>query len=417
MRDRNSLLEKPTSGSSRPGLWVVSEVYYPEETSTGYYMTAIAEGLAGKFDVKVLCGQPNYSQRGTRAPSREIHNETEIFRAAGTTLDKNVVIFRLVNMMTLGLSVLWKGLRRFRRGDRILVVTTPPLMPFIVAIASLTKGASYTLLIHDSFPESAIAVGILDGGGVAAKVIDMLNRWLYKNAARLIVVGRDMKELVERKTTGLRPNVSIIPNWAEIDDVRPTPRSENHLLKELGISDKLVILHAGNIGRPTDVETLIEALTLMKGDKRFHFVFIGSGAKGPLLESAIKQNGLDMITMLPPRPRSQQLEFLNACDVGLVSLVKNMWGAAMPSKTYNIMAAGKPILALTDDGTELAKVIEEERIGWHIPSGDPDRLVRVLNDVYNSRDTLAEMGNRSRAAAEQKYSVQNAIDHYSEVLG
>jgi hypothetical protein len=69
-------------------------------------------------------------------------------------------------------------------------------MPFIVAIASLTKGASYTLLIHDSFPESAIAVGILDRGGVAAKVIDMLNRWLYKNAARLIVVGRDMKQLV-----------------------------------------------------------------------------------------------------------------------------------------------------------------------------------------------------------------------------
>lgn len=416
MRDRHSSLEKETSGSIRPRLWVVSEVYYPEETSTGYYMTAIAEGLAGKFDVKVLCGQPNYSARGTRAPFKEIHNSTEIFRAAGTTLDKNVIVFRLVNMFTLGLSVLWNGLRRFRRGDRVLVVTTPPVMPFIVSLASLIKGASYTLLIHDSFPESAIAVGIMKKDGFAVKLIDWLNRLLYKHAARMIVVGRDMKELVERKSAGLHANVMVIPNWAEIEDVQPRPRAENQLLTELERADKLVILHAGNIGRPTEIETLIEAATQMKDDDRFHFVFIGSGAKGPVLESAIVDRELDMITLLPPRPRSEQIEFLNACDIGFVSLVKDMWGAAMPSKTYNIMAAGKPILALTDEGSELAAVIDEEKIGWHIPPGDPNRLIDVLNDLYNSRDRLAEMGRRSRFAAEQKYSMRSAIDSYSEAL-
>src|SRR5215203_3368903 len=72
-------------------LWVVTELYYPEETSTGYYLTGIAEGLAHDFDVKVLCGQPNYSARGIVAPAHEIHNEVEIFRASGTTLDKNVI--------------------------------------------------------------------------------------------------------------------------------------------------------------------------------------------------------------------------------------------------------------------------------------------------------------------------------------
>src|SRR5215217_3504826 len=122
-------------GKSR--LWVVTELYYPEETSTGYYLTRIAEGLSEDFDVKALCGQPTYSARGTIAPKHEIHNGVEIFRVSGTTLDKDVILFRLLNMLTLGLSVFFHALQNFRQGDKVLVVTTPPSMPFVVALAAL----------------------------------------------------------------------------------------------------------------------------------------------------------------------------------------------------------------------------------------------------------------------------------------
>ena len=101
--------------NSRKRLWVVSELYYPEETSTGYYLTKIAEGLTGSFEVKVLCGQPNYFKRGVRAPSRETHKDVDIYRCAGTTLDKNVIAFRLVNMLTLGMSVFFKALFNFKK--------------------------------------------------------------------------------------------------------------------------------------------------------------------------------------------------------------------------------------------------------------------------------------------------------------
>ena len=377
-------------------LWIISEVYYPESTSTGYYLTAIAEGLAGRFDVKVLCGQPNYFNQGVRAPKTELHNGADIFRATGTTLDKNIILFKLVNMLTLGISMFINGLRRFSRHDRVLVVTTPPIMPFLIAAASLVRGASYTLLIHDSYPETLIAVGKLKHASFAARLMDLGNRWLYKNAARIVVVGRDMKTLVENKARGLDVPVEIIPNWAEVDLVQPRPRSENGLIRELGIQDKLVILHAGNIGYPTDVETLIECLADLSDDARFHFVFVGSGVKEPLLESAITDLGLKNLSLLKPRPRTEQIEFLNACDIGLVSLVNGMYGAAMPSKTYNIMAAGKPVLALTDPGSELALLIDEEKIGWHLPAGDTENLKATLNEIYDSRDDLHEIGTRAR---------------------
>ena len=177
-------MQKEALKQEKPRLWVVSELYYPEETSTGYYLTTIAEGLADKFDVKVICGQPTYSRRGIRAPKREIHNGIEIFRAAGAGLDKNVVAFRLINMLTLGLSVLLHGLRRFLRGDRVLVVTNPPSMPFIVAIASMIRGASYVLLIHDSYPEVLVAVKKFRSGSAAVRAIAFLNRWLRRRMLR-----------------------------------------------------------------------------------------------------------------------------------------------------------------------------------------------------------------------------------------
>lgn len=409
-------MQNEEAKSQKPRLWVVSEVYYPEETSTGYYLTAIAEGLADKFDVKVICGQPNYSRRGIHAPKREIHNGTQIFRATGADLNKNVIIFRLINMLTLGLSVLFHGLRRFRRGDRLLVVSTPPTMPFIVAIAALIRGASYVLLIHDSYPEVLVAVKKMRNDSIAVRTLDFFNRWLFKHARKIIVVGRDMAELITRKATGLDVPVTTIPNWAEIDDVVPRSRAKSPLINELGIGDKLVVLHAGNIGYPTDVESVIECFNLLNGDRRFHFVFVGSGVKRRMLEEVAELGRFDRLTLLESRPRSEQIEFLNACDIGLISLVDGMLGAAMPSKTYNLMAAGKPLLAITHPDSELARLIDEEGIGWHLKPEDPQLLKAALEEIYKQRESLAEIGGRARLAAEAKYSLKAALERYATEL-
>lgn len=399
-----------------PRLWVISELYYPEETSTGYYLTRIAEGLTDKFDVKVICGQPTYSMRGHRAPSHEIHNNVEIFRAAGTTLDKNVIPFRLLNMATLGLSTFVKALRQFRQGDRVLVVTTPPSTPFIVALASLARGSAYSLLIHDNYPEILVAVGKTRRNSFLSRSIDFFNRWLYKHAAKIIVVGRDMKELVETKTHGLDVPITVIPNWAELETVQPRPRGENELLRELEIEDKFVLLYAGNMGHPNDLETIVTAAEQLKENSDIHFLFLGAGAKRGWLESEVERLGLANVTLLHPRPRSEQPVFLNACDVALVSLVGEMWGVSMPSRTYNALAAGKPILALTEPGSEVERVIDDDNVGWSTRPGDPDALIGLIKEIAKNRMALAEMGKRSRSAAVDRYSLSNAIARYSDTL-
>lgn len=409
-------IEKNAISDNLRRLWVVTELYYPEETSTGYYLTKIAEGLASDFDVKVLCGQPNYSARGVFFPKREIHKRVEIFRAFGTTLDKNIIVFRLINMLTLGIGIFIKALFNFRKGDQILVVTTPPSLPFITALAAFLRRAEYVLLIHDNYPEILIAVGKTSENSPIVKILDFLNHKLYKNAKKIIVVGRDMRELVKRKIENIKVPIEFISNWAELEQVEPAERDKNILLKELALLDKFVFLFAGNMGYPNDLESIVECAEKLKDENTHHFIFLGAGVKKKWLVKQVKERKLSNITVLEPRPRNEQNIFLNACDVALVSLVKKMRGVSMPSRTYNILAVGKPILALADKDSELAKVVEEDEVGWVVPPNAPDKLLKQIKDLTIKTKELRQMGIKARKSALKKYSLSSAIEKYRKAL-
>src|SRR5204862_6472621 len=141
--------------------------------------------------------------------------------------------------------------------------------------AALRCGASYARLVRDSYPEMLVATGAIKSSSLLATVIDFFNRWVYKYASKMIVMGRDMNEVFQRKTAGLDIPIVTIPNWADLESIKPTSRMENPLLKELGISDKFVLLYAGNIGHPTDVETIVRSATKLRERNDIHFLFIG----------------------------------------------------------------------------------------------------------------------------------------------
>ena len=400
-------------------LWVVTELYYPEDNQTGYYLTRIAEGLAEDFDVKVICGQPNYAARGTRAPKRETHRGVEIFRVWGTTLDKNVLAFRLLNMLTLGVSMFLASLRKIAKGEDALVVSAPPSLPFGTAVAAKIRRAEYSLIIQDKYPEILTAVGKSKPDSFFIRLLNNLNRRLYNSAKKIIVVGRDMKKLVGGQMNDNQANnskIAVIQNWASLEEVEPLPRNTNPLLAELNLSDKFVFLYAGNMGHPQDLESIVECAEKLRNDARFHFLFIGSGVKRKWLEREVSEKHLSNVTVIAPRPRSEQKIFLNACDVGLVPLVNRMYGVAMPSRTYNFLAAGKPILALTDELSEVAMVIEDDQVGWFVPPHQPGELLAKIHQVYDERNNLLEMGNRARRAALEKYSAEVAIEKFKQLL-
>lgn len=400
-------------------LWIITELYYPENNQTGYYMTQIGEGLTEVFDVKIICGQPNYAFRGTIAPKHEIHKDVEIFRVRGTTLDKNILLFRLVNMITHGCSVFFTALLKIKKNDEVLTVSAPPSLPFLAALAAKIKGVEYSVIIQDKYPEILIAVKKAKTDGLFIRVFNRINRWLYRNARKIIVVGRDMKDVVERQMdykTNRNQNLVVIPNWAALEEIEPQPKMENELLKKLGIADKFIFLYAGNMGHPQDVESIIECAGKLKDHDQIRFIFIGGGVKRKWVESQIEKQRLENVFLLDPQPREEQTNFLNACDVGFVSLVNRMYGVAMPSRTYNFLAAGKPILALTEKNSEVERIILEENVGWTVEPQNPELLLKAILEIYRQRKNLDEMSDTARRAAVLKCNAGKSIKKYREVL-
>ena len=378
-------------------------------------MGKIAEGLATRWPVTVLCGYPPDS-RVNKAPAVENRNGVVVRRSLGTKFDKNRVWLRTLNLVTISFSIFIKAMRTVHRGDKVLVVTNPPALPFFASIVCSLRQAKCYLLIHDLYPEVMTAAGLLAPEGLTASLLNRLNGWLYSRMEKIIVLGRDVKKVVAVRHHSIGSRIVIIPNWSDVDEIVPMKRTENEFLAHLGIIDKFVILYAGNMGRTHGIENLLAAARTLQERDDVHFLFAGDGAKRQWLEESVKTFGLNNVTILPLQPRRKLCALLNACDVAIVSFIPGMAGVSVPSRMYTIMAAGKPIIAVADEDSELALVVREEGIGWIVPPDQPDSLAAVIQQIESKAKVVGEMGKRARGAAEKKYPFKKILESYQNLF-
>jgi colanic acid biosynthesis glycosyl transferase WcaI len=257
------------------------------------------------------------------------------------------------------------------------------------------------------------ACGLTSHNALSYRVLLKINQIVLRRAKYIFCIGRDMADhLTAARGLGTSDGIQVIPLWSDCGEILPTPRDTNPLLLDLGLTcKKLVVLYAGNMGRPHGIETLAAAIKELEADDEIHFIFMGSGSKRKILDEMVKQ-GARNLTVLPPRPRSAQREFLNACDVAILSLVPGMLGLAVPSRTYNLMAAGKPIIALVSTPSEVAQVVREEEIGWVVEPGQVKDAVGAILEAKAGPGLLLQMSARARRAAESRYSPANSLKQF-----
>jgi len=394
--------------------WIITELYYPEETSTGHFLTQISEGVAVGSEVSVICSQPTYSQRGVKAAKFETHNGVQIYRCWGGRLNKDFLPFRIINFLTISFSLFIKCLFYFKRGDKVVVVTNPPLLPLLVTLASKIKGCKTVLLVHDVYPEVLVTAGMLKSGSLIFRFVHEISKRIYVGVEAIVVIGRDMREIALRKCHDSN-KIHVITNWADLDTVSPLLRSQNKLLETLGLQQAFVVQYCGNMGRTHGLEYLVECASLIE-DKQVEFMFMGGGARKAWLIKEINNRELTNTSVLPRCSRELLSESLNACDLAVISFMPGMSGISVPSRMYNIMAAGKPILAIADADSELATVVQEENIGWVVAPGDIDSLISVINEAKSDINRLNEMGERARSAVKKKYTLGRVINSYRDLL-
>lgn len=376
-------------GSDIQRLWIVTELFPPDETSTSYIMGEIANAMVQKYKVGVICGPEIYDRRKKLDTDNKfkLHDSIDIYRAEGTDLDKNTVWGKAISFVLMSKRLISLVKQHVRKGDKVLMVTNPaPMVPLMSRLKNKV-GFELNILVHDVFPENMRPAGLkLPMYSLVKHIFDKA----YSKADQLIALGRDMAYVLGQKVnnilkTGDRPRITIIENWADVDNIQPQPFPEG----------KIILEYAGNIGR---VQGLDKVMDRLPDDIEFHLY--GTGA----MEETLKARKQKNLFFHGPYLRSQQNTVLAACDIAVVTLEDGMYGLGVPSKTYNILASGRPVLFLGPENSEIDLLVREKVVGY---CGWPKNW---------DKEVLEEMGARARKVAVEEYSEATILNKFLNAI-
>ncbi len=388
----------------------ITEYFAPAQTTTGFYLTKIIEKAASFCDnnIEVCCA--TVSEVGDSEKYK-----FKITRYDFDWLDKNKLFQRLIKFFLMTLRFSWFAFRHIKQDSVVFMVTNPPPVLLFLGLLRKFRRFKYILLIYDVFPENLIAAKLSTKRSLMYRLALKCFNWAYRAADQLIGIGRDNAEVIAQKV-GSNNNISVITNWADTEAVYPIRKSDNPIIKKYNLENKTVFLFAGNLGRLQGIEMLLEAALNVK-DKNFQLVFIGSGVLRDKIQKYIALNPNGNVLWAGEFSISEQLTFLNACDVGVVSLDNEMYGLGVPSKSYYYMAAGKPILFVGDKRSEIARVIQEEDIGWIVEPGDVLLLAQTIDDICLSlKKYIADKGDRARDTVVRRFSQKIVLEQYSKLF-
>jgi colanic acid biosynthesis glycosyl transferase WcaI len=267
--------------------------------------------------------------------------------------------------------------------------------------------------VQDVFPDVVVDLGKLTDPRLV-RAARWLERTTYARAAAVTVLSEDLRANVAAKVRpDHRDDVRVIPNFVDTDAIRPLPRGTAYR-RELGIGDdQTVVLYAGNVGFSQSVDLLVEAARRLV--HRSELVFVVNGGGSGLAEIRESAAHLPNVRFAPYQPRERLPEVLASGDLHVVLLRTGLATASVPSKTYSILAAGRPLLASIDPGTEVTRVVAAAGCGVSVGPDDADALTSAVEALVSDHDGLAAMGSRGRAWVERWVSAAAVAEAY-EVL-
>jgi colanic acid biosynthesis glycosyl transferase WcaI len=388
---------------------LLNEYFPPDTAATANNAALVAQALAERHYVTVLAGRPSYDPV-ERHPfylfNRQREGNLAIERVGSTTFSRFHMEGRLANYLSYLALAMPRALSM--NPDVVLAMTDPPIEGIVGASIAKFLGRPFVYNIRDLYPDMGLAGGILHAG-VWSDAWEAAHRGALRQAARVIVLGEDMRERVIQK--GIDPARIVV-----IRDAVPFPETlppvDPAIVHEIRSGFRFVVVHAGNLGFYGAWHTLIRAAQMLES-QGVGLVFIGEGAKKQEIQKAA-QNSRN-IRFLPFRPASEIPAVMAAGDLHVVTITHGLEGIVVPSKLYNILAHGRPILAVATEKAEVARLVQRYECGI---AADPDDAAQVSHAVRRLLDApeLLEHMNRQARKLAKTYDRFSELRRFVEVI-
>jgi colanic acid biosynthesis glycosyl transferase WcaI len=392
--------------------------FAPDTAPTGAVATRIVEELGARgHRIDVVTALPWYREHKIEAgyEGRFVrHEDTPWGRITRVhpfpAGDKRAILRRAAAFG--GFSMLSAGVgSRGPRLDGVLALSPPLTLGVSGWAVARRRNAPFVFNIQDVFPDVAVELGVVTNPRLIAAARS-LERWCYARADAVTVLSEDLRANVARKT-GDPSKVKVIPNFVDTGAIVPAPR-DNAYRREFGLGDKAVVMYAGNVGLSQSLDLVVAAAGALEHERDLVFVVNGSGAGRPAIEEAAR--GLRNVVFVDPQPAERLPEVLAAADVHLVPLKRGLASSSVPSKTYSILAAGRPLIASVDVGSEVARVVERSGAGLAVPPEDAEAFTKAVRELTENPADAAAMGSAGRRWIESWASPAKIAQAYEELF-
>ena len=409
--------------TDRLKLLVLCPHFDPDTAPTGAVMSRIVEELGALgHEVHVVTSLPWYREhRVDEAWSTVRWRDRTATTGWGTIArldphaggDKRNLVRRAVGFIGFSVVSIVAGVLAGRRGRRVdaVIAMSPPLTLGVAGrLVAWIRRAPLIFNIQDVFPDAAVETGAITNRWVigAARALEKVS---YLSSSRVTVLSQDLADNVASKIGASKATrVVVIPNFVDTERIVPLDAATDYR-RELGLTDRPVVMYAGNIGYSQSLEMLVAAA---RARPDVDFLINGTGSARSELERSAR--GLTNLIFGDFQPPERLSEVLATGDIHVVPLRRGLGRVSVPSKTYSIMAAGRPIVAAVDAGTEVTRLVDGARSGLVVPPDETESFIAAIDRLVSDRDVRRGMGQRARAFVESQASPRAVAERYANLV-
>lgn len=407
-----------------PKLLFFSAYSYPEQISSTHLDDNLCEAYNKAGFIRIV-----YTPTPCRGVSKDIREKykkikreeryggLEVINRFSMFSEGNNTLQRATRYFLCSIAYFFKGCfaKDARKCNIIMTSSTPPIMGALASIIKRCRKLPFIFVLQDIFPDSLVGTDLVKKGSLLWKIGRVIENFTYRNADKIIVISEDFKKNIMAKGVP-EEKIVVVYNWVDQNAVISIPRSENKLFDKYGLErSKFYITYNGNIGLTQNMDMLLEVSKALEANKDIQFVLVGNGAYLEQVKQIVADRNISNVHLLPFQPYEDISHVFSLGDVSLVISKPGVGENSVPSKTWSIMSASRPVLANFDEN-ELKTIIEKNNCGIFTKAGDKVAFTDAILKLYNDRELCREMGKNGRQFVMDNLTKETGTRKYVDVI-
>lgn len=394
---------------------LLNQFYPPDVAATGQLLADVAEALVRRgHEVHVLCSRRAYGGGGffkkgknfkKPFPAESCRNGVFVHRLAATGFGRSGVLGRIVDYLSFYVLAVGRAMH-LPPMDVCVSLTTPPFIALVGGLLQQRRRTKLVLWTMDLYPEIAVAFGAIARDGLPHRILRRIARRVYGAADGVISLGETMSDLLVK--AGVPPErITTVHNWV------PGETVEYH---EPLANDVVTLLYSGNLGLGHELETAVRALASLSDRSKLRVRFVGYGKLRARLQAMVRDVNLTCVEFAPPCSLGALSASLATGEIHLVSQRPGTRGLLVPSKIYGILAAGRAVLYIGPDDTEVAGIVRHAEVGRVVPPGDVEAAAMAIRELLADGEGRRRMGDNARRYYETHFGRTRSVERILDVM-